>query len=69
MYLALTDQLENTVSHAEIGAFDFRGFRSVHDALVKAIDGGEGKQLKRAVARHGPFVYVGEPPVRRAARG
>jgi DNA-binding FadR family transcriptional regulator len=68
MYLALTDQLEATVSHAEIGAFDFRGFRNVHKALVAAIDVGEGEQLDRAVAGHGPFLSIGEPDSRHAAR-
>jgi DNA-binding FadR family transcriptional regulator len=54
IYLAVLDFLENSVDHAEIGAFDFAGFLRVHTELVEAIDGGDSKRLERAVARHRP---------------
>jgi DNA-binding FadR family transcriptional regulator len=54
IYLAMLDFLEQSVNRAEIGKFDFQGFRRVHEELVDAIDRGDPKRLERAVAKHRP---------------
>ena len=54
IYLAVLDFLEVSVNQAEIGGFDFEGFRRVHAGLVEAIDSGNLKRVERAVARHRP---------------
>lgn len=54
IYLAVVSFLEASVTHAEIGAFDYVGFRRVHADLVEAIDSGDLKRVARAVARHRP---------------
>lgn len=64
IYLAGLSFLEASVNHAEIGQFDFAGFRRVHTELVEAIDAGDLKRVERAVERHRPtqamLVAVGQ---------
>lgn len=54
MYLAMLEFMEQSVSSAEIGTFDFAGFRRVHEELVAAIDDGGAQRLERAVREHRP---------------
>jgi DNA-binding FadR family transcriptional regulator len=75
IYLAMLDFLEQCVSRAEVGKFDFAGFARVHQELVDAIDAGEARRLERAVARHRPtqalIAAAGQsrPASRRVGRG